>query len=347
MSHPEREIRATYNPHTITVYQAYSDEIADSALAHQTFVSPPFSMGRMTWVKPSFLWMMYRSDWGRKDKGQARILAIDITHEGFAWALRHSAPSHPEEGMSEHDWRVLMERSPVRVQWDPERDLDLRPLSHRTIQIGLRGEAVERYVEQWIQKVSDISGLASRICSLVEAGQREKATDLLPVERAYVSSCYIRFRGSGDYLRLVEAVRAFQKAKEGRYTDPDNPVWEKLFTEEQLRAFWWPTEAEMAQWNEFWFSTPLPRRHSVDMPSPGWTFGSMAEAILEGEYDILGVRSLGATDSVLEFIPHAYPFGGTDALRTLTRAYGFEVVGVNDGTGYLAGDPQRPRWTAG
>ncbi|WP_141653813.1 DUF4291 family protein, partial [Erwinia billingiae] len=32
-----------------------------------TFASPPFSMTRMTWIKPSFLWMMYRSGWGMKD----------------------------------------------------------------------------------------------------------------------------------------------------------------------------------------------------------------------------------------------------------------------------------------
>ena len=64
--------------------------------AHGTFVSPPFKMSRMTWIKPSFLWMMYRAGWGYKDAGQRRILAIDITREGFQWALEHSCPSHPE-----------------------------------------------------------------------------------------------------------------------------------------------------------------------------------------------------------------------------------------------------------
>jgi hypothetical protein len=33
---PERQIRAVYDEHTIRVYQAYSDEIADAALAHGT-----------------------------------------------------------------------------------------------------------------------------------------------------------------------------------------------------------------------------------------------------------------------------------------------------------------------
>ena len=133
---PYRQIRAVYDEYTIRVYQAYSDEIADSALAHQTFVSPPFKMGRMTWIKPSFLWMMYRAGWGLKDAGQKRILAIDITREGFEWALAHSCPSHPDPGMSKAEWERLKNDSPVRIQWDPERDLLLQPLPHRAIQIA-------------------------------------------------------------------------------------------------------------------------------------------------------------------------------------------------------------------
>ena len=103
---PQRQIRAVYDNKTIRVYQAYSNNIADTALARGTFVSPPFSMKRMTWIKPSFLWMMYRSGWGLKDVGQARILAIDISREGFEWALAHSCPSHPDEGMSQEEWQV-------------------------------------------------------------------------------------------------------------------------------------------------------------------------------------------------------------------------------------------------
>lgn len=80
---PQHQIRALYDERTIRVYQAYSDEIADSAIAHGSFVSPPFKMDRMTWIKPSFLWMMYCAGWGFKDADQRRILAIDISHEGF------------------------------------------------------------------------------------------------------------------------------------------------------------------------------------------------------------------------------------------------------------------------
>lgn len=59
------EIRADYNQHTITVYQAYNDAIADVAVRDGRF-GASFSFNRMTWIKPSFMWMMERSNWGLK-----------------------------------------------------------------------------------------------------------------------------------------------------------------------------------------------------------------------------------------------------------------------------------------
>ena len=182
---PLREIRAVYDEQTIRVYQAYSDPIADSALAASTFVSPPFKMDRMTWIKPSFLWMMYRAGWSMKDEGQKRILAIDITREGFEWALAHACLSHPEEGVGEREYQRLKDTAPVRIQWDPERDLHLHAQPHRAIQIGLSKEAVHRYVHQWIRRIEDVTPLALHIHSLVAKGQLDAAAALLPQERRY------------------------------------------------------------------------------------------------------------------------------------------------------------------
>jgi hypothetical protein len=184
---PLHQIRAVYDERTIRVYQAYNDQIADTALRAGTFVSPPFSMTRMTWIKPSFLWMMYRAGWGYKDDGQHRILAIDITRDGFEWALAHSCPSHPAPSMSKEDWARLKAESPVRIQWDPERNLHLQPLPHRAIQIGIGDEAVPLYVRQWIQKITDITDLAHNVHALIRSGQSDRAQAMLPLERAYVS----------------------------------------------------------------------------------------------------------------------------------------------------------------
>jgi len=180
-----RQIRAVYNEQTIRVYQAYSDPIADTALAHGTFVSPPFSMTRMTWIKPSFLWMMYRAGWGHKDEGQKRILAIDITREGFEWALSHSCLSRRAPEMSNEEWAQVKKNTPVRIQWDPERDLHFRPLPERSIQIGLSGEAVKRYVTAWIVHIEEVTELAHSIFELVKAGKLDEAQKCLPKEIPY------------------------------------------------------------------------------------------------------------------------------------------------------------------
>ena len=182
---PYRQVRATYSEQTITVYQAYSDAIADRALAAGTFVAP-FKRERMTWIKPSFLWMMYRAGWGRKP-GQERILAVEITREGFEWALAHACLSHyePEIHGSPEAWRASKRGSPARVQWDPERSLHLEPLPYRAIQIGLSGVAVERYVERWIIGLREVTATAREIHELVIIGDLDGAQAKLPHEEPY------------------------------------------------------------------------------------------------------------------------------------------------------------------
>jgi hypothetical protein len=125
-----RQIRAFFTDTTIRVYQAYCHEIADKALQAQAFV-PPFKMERMTWIKPSFLWMMYRSGWGTKS-GQERILAVDLLRDGFEWALAHACLTHydPVVYASQEDWALTKAESPVRVQWDPDRSPTMELLEY-------------------------------------------------------------------------------------------------------------------------------------------------------------------------------------------------------------------------
>ena len=179
-----KDIYAVYNDETIRIYQAYSHAIAEPALEHQRFVAP-FKIERMTWIKPSFLWMMYRAGYGHKDDGQRRILAIDITHEGFRWALENSCGSHIPEDMSREDWDSLKARTPVRIQWDPERDIRHNPLDHRSIQIGLKGEAVKRYVNDWIIRIEDITPIAQKMYGHIQAGEDDAARAYVPEERLY------------------------------------------------------------------------------------------------------------------------------------------------------------------
>jgi hypothetical protein len=185
VSDPSHTIRAIYGERTIRVYRAYNDEIAEAALDKGRLVSPPFKLDRMTWVEPSFLWMMYRAGWGYKDAGQRRILAIDICPSGFEWALAHSCPSRPDGALSRTEYDQLKAASPVRIQWDPDRDLALQPLNRRAIQIGLRGEAVSRYLNEWIEAITEVTALAHSIEALARSGRAAEAERLLPVEMPY------------------------------------------------------------------------------------------------------------------------------------------------------------------
>jgi hypothetical protein len=181
---PYRQVRAVFDERTITVYQAYSPGIAAAAVVAGRFV-PPFKLDRMTWIKPSLRWMAYRSGWASKP-GQERVLAIAITRDGFEWALEHSCLSHFEPGTyaDREAWRTRKAAAPVRIQWDPERGLDLAPLDHRSIQIGLGGEAARRYVEEWTVGITDVTDRFRRLARLVER-RSDEARALLPDERPY------------------------------------------------------------------------------------------------------------------------------------------------------------------
>jgi len=185
MPDPFRQIRAVYSPESITVYQAYPPEIADAAVAAGRFVAP-YKRDRMTWIKPSFLWMMYRCGWATKP-GQERVLAIDITRAGFEWALANSCLSHfdPALHTDRDSWARRLRTSPVRIQWDPERSLSLGVLPYRSLQVGLAGEAAARYVDEWIVGLRDLTLTVRAIHGLLRDGDERRARALLPEERPY------------------------------------------------------------------------------------------------------------------------------------------------------------------
>ncbi|MEW2412413.1 DUF4291 domain-containing protein [Streptomyces sp. NPDC046866] len=172
---PLYEIRAAYDARTITVYQAYAPAVAEPALAAGRFV-PPFSFGRMTWIKPSFLWLMHRSNWARK-AGQERVLAVRITREGWEEAL--------SQGVSTTSAPDAVAAAAVHVQWDPERSLRGAALNHYSIQVGIGRGLIRTFAEDWVVELTDLTARARRIGELVQSGRAAQAQRLLPPERPY------------------------------------------------------------------------------------------------------------------------------------------------------------------
>lgn len=177
------EIRAVYSTKTIRVYQAYSHAIASEAVKLGTFGSK-FKMDRMTWIKPSFLWMMYRCGWGTKEN-QECILAIDLKREGFDYMVKNAVLSTYQEDSynSREEWKYQIQNSEIRCQWDPERDIFGNPLNYRSIQIGIRGEALKKYVDEWIVSLTDITEYVDALRKKKEMSQ--DITELLPDEKIY------------------------------------------------------------------------------------------------------------------------------------------------------------------
>lgn len=179
----EKEIRAVYTDTTIRVYQAYNESIAKEAVEKGTFGSH-FKRDRMTWIKPSFLWMMYRCGWAAKEN-QEYVLAIDMKREAFDYLVKNAVMSTYQEEIhgSYEEWKALIHNSDIRVQWDPERDIYGNPLNYRSLQLGLRGEAVYKYVEDWIVNITDITDYVLELRGMISA--KKDVALLLPEEKVY------------------------------------------------------------------------------------------------------------------------------------------------------------------
>ena len=181
----EYEIRADYDKDTIVIYQAYSSAIAASALREQRFVSP-FSFHRMTWIKPSFLWLMHRSNWGHKS-GQEKTLAVRIKRTGWDKALSLGVLTHPEQSVFPNpvEWDRKFKDAQVHIQWDTERSLRGAGLNQYSIQVGISRHLIREFVDQWIVSIHDLSPTVAKIHQLLKTGNEKNAKRLLPPERVY------------------------------------------------------------------------------------------------------------------------------------------------------------------
>jgi hypothetical protein len=178
-----RHIVAQYDDTSIYVYQAYRPSIARFAVDQQRF-GGEFSYSRMSWIKPNFLWMMYRSGWAIKEF-QEHILAIRLRRTFFDDLLRSAVPSSfdADRYASTKAWRQAVAQSEVRLQWDPDHDPIGRPLMRRAIQLGLRGNALRRFGERDLLSIEDITPFV--------AEQRQHLPNhvealLVPEERVYL-----------------------------------------------------------------------------------------------------------------------------------------------------------------
>lgn len=177
-------IMAQYDDEKVIVYQAYRKEIGEFAINNQYF-GGEFSLTRMTWIKPNFLWMMYRSGWGTKE-GQEVTLAIHLKITAFHNYLQHATYTSFDqtEGMSHEEWRNDLENSNIRLQWDPDHDPYGSKQERRAIQIGLRDNFIRSFAQDDILLIEDISSFVKEQYEFVQNHQLENLT--VPAEKPFL-----------------------------------------------------------------------------------------------------------------------------------------------------------------
>ncbi|MEM1116121.1 MAG: DUF4291 domain-containing protein [Bacteroidota bacterium] len=181
-----RHILAQHDDDTVVVYQAYNAEIGHPAARLGAF-GGAFSYDRMSWVKPNFLWMMYRSGWGTKPD-QEVTLAVRLRRSFFDEVLAAAVPSSFDATRYENqeEWRAALKTSDVRLQWDPDHDPTGAKVERRAIQLGLRGRFLSRYGRDEPLEIVDVSAFVSEQRRNAEPARHNAL--LTPRETVYLPS---------------------------------------------------------------------------------------------------------------------------------------------------------------
>ena len=141
----------------------------------------------MSWIKPNFLWMMYRSGWGTKP-GQEVTLAIQLKRSFFDCILELAVASNYGQATSfenPEQWKQALASSNVRLQWDPDHNPSGQKEERKAIQLGLRNEQLIEYGRDAILEILDISKFVAEQRSAANGDFTEL---VIPEEKIYIPS---------------------------------------------------------------------------------------------------------------------------------------------------------------
>ena len=171
----------------IVVYQAYNKQIAEYATSNQKLGGNHFSYNRMSWIKPNFLWMMYRCGWAEKEN-QENVIAIWIKKSDFETILDNAVYSSFQENIYQNreQWQSELEQKEVRLQWYPDHDPFGNKQERRAIQLGLKGNILKTFGEQMIQKIENITDFVKTQKQYVSKNEIENL--IVPTEKPYITA---------------------------------------------------------------------------------------------------------------------------------------------------------------
>lgn len=180
-----RHILAQQTVEKILVYQAFRPAIATYAIEQQKFGGPHYSYTRMSWIKPNFLWMMYRAGWATKS-GQEKILGIWLKKIKFDKILANSVfTSYDSHVYSSHDmWKQSLEKYPVRLQWDPDHSPFGEKEKRKAIQLGIKGELLHEFGKEMVCEIMDMTDFVTQQRRHIDNKDLSKL--LVPTESIYL-----------------------------------------------------------------------------------------------------------------------------------------------------------------
>ena len=149
--------------------------------------------------------------------------------------------------------------------------------------------------------------------------------------------CYVEYRATEVVAKRVSEVYSVIRADLASEKCTRDVEWFHLFSDEELKYFWFPNAKEWVQLKKVWGDLPVIL--SEENPNPRgeweWDIYSMFDALVDGEY-VLGNISKESKDELIyrmNFFPEAYPYGGTLAIEALVESLGGVIQAKDDGAG--------------
>lgn len=90
--------------------------------------------------------------------------------------------------------------------------------------------------------------------------------------------------------------------------------------------FDYESEEGKIYWQLWGLTDPKIRSHPFFITPGNWHFESMLESIFIGEYDLIDIIKEEEDRGCLYYDPHGHPFGGSDSLIELIRAFGNDLI---------------------
>lgn len=166
------------------IFQAFSPNYIEKAS-----FSDLIETDRMSWLKTSLLWVLWRSDWGR-GRGQERVIEVSIPSEYLSNLEKIAVSTGNSTKQDEAIFQIDPDRVINNEDWLKGRSgTQYWVRANRTKHFGIRGELLKNYVQEIVPKnLRDITSIVQGIESKRPSHAARVLRDELGYDRVYKTS---------------------------------------------------------------------------------------------------------------------------------------------------------------